>query len=426
MDNILDDGGIGISSKPSNQVSTSTEGITSLPIIEPTLEQKTFLDKFGSELKGKSFDKDGNLLSEDGKVVKNKTEVEQYTISKTIKPDEVSVLEIDGVEYTLNTEGAAIDKEGKVTYTKEQVDSFSDIEESKIPTDEVFTLTGYKIEDKEGKPVEYNFGTPKGIAEYSKDVLELHGETLGTAKLNAYFEANPEILEAHLYKRKHGTLDGFNESIDWSKISLSKDNEAQLEDIVMRSLVSKGNDFDTAKSMVGYLKTDAKLMQEAEKGLKYLDERKKADIVAATEMMKREAELENTRWIEKVNSVKDLVNRGEIDDLVIPEVIKFNDKGKLETKTKQDFVDYYLKKVYQSEDGKELYSQYEADVYNTSTSLSGELKDAFLRFVKGDISSLVKTAINRENVKVLRKLKSNTKQVSKSVTTGKSKVTLDG
>ena len=100
------------------------------------------------------------------------------------KPEDVeTVVEIDGESYSIDDNGNAV-KDGKVVYTKEQLDSFEEatkeVDENTATIEDLEKITGIEIKDENGNPVRHEM-TVEGLAEREIAIKRL-GEAEGFQK----------------------------------------------------------------------------------------------------------------------------------------------------------------------------------------------------------------------------------------------------
>ena len=140
---------------------------------------------------GKSFDLEGNVLNDKNEVILSATDfrksiANQLAAGSTVSSiEDVEAIVIDDVELTINENGEAVDKDGNVVKTKEEVESII-AEQSDRDTDlsdvgalmqEVTKLTGFELTDANGNPVEFE-PTVEGLAKREEYLVILMVETL--------------------------------------------------------------------------------------------------------------------------------------------------------------------------------------------------------------------------------------------------------
>lgn len=97
------------------------------------------------------------------------------------EPEQV---EIDGTLYTLDDNGNAVDDNGEIKFTKEQIDAMSDEEPNELDGDYIEAISkasGIVIKDEKGEPVKFE-PTVEGFAKREAAVKAL-GEREGLQKV---------------------------------------------------------------------------------------------------------------------------------------------------------------------------------------------------------------------------------------------------
>lgn len=153
------------------------------------------------------------------------------------EPEQV---EIDGTLYTLDDNGNAVDDNGEIKFTKEQIDAMSDEEPNELDGDYIEAISkasGIVIKDEKGEPVKFE-PTIEGFAKREAAVKAL-GEREGFAKgFNEFLANNPDIAALVEYKSKFGTIEGYSANVDYSKVEI-KDDDNLLADLIYKAEIQK-------------------------------------------------------------------------------------------------------------------------------------------------------------------------------------------
>lgn len=153
------------------------------------------------------------------------------------EPEQV---EIDGTLYTLDDNGNAVDDNGEIKFTKEQIDAMSDEEPNELDGDYIEAISkasGIVIKDEKGEPVKFE-PTIEGFAKREAAVKAL-GEREGFAKgFNEFLANNPDIAALVEYKSKFGTIEGYSANVDYSKVEI-KDDDDLLADLIYKAEIQK-------------------------------------------------------------------------------------------------------------------------------------------------------------------------------------------
>lgn len=153
------------------------------------------------------------------------------------EPEQV---EIDGTLYTLDDNGNAVDDNGEIKFTKEQIDAMSDEGANELDGDYIEAISkasGIVIKDEKGELVKFE-PTIEGFAKREAAVKAL-GEREGFAKgFNEFLANNPDIAALVEYKSKFGTIEGYSANVDYSKIEI-KDDDNLLADLIYKAEIQK-------------------------------------------------------------------------------------------------------------------------------------------------------------------------------------------
>ena len=352
------------------------------------------------------------VLTEEQKLTATKLAEKTAAIEAQLIPD--TEIEIDEIKYKLNKDGAAVDSSGKIVKTKDELKTLLLAAKDETPdldyVSEIQKVTNISITSETGQPVVYE-NTVQGLAQYTQDVHK-EGRKLGITEyereLIDKYPILPSILE-HL--DVHGNLKDFIEDIDYSKVTIT-DDENQHIDIYTKAKLAQGVSQAEITEMIGYLKADKKLKNAATIGLTYLNTAqttRSADRANAAIAAKNQADLEKTNYWKEVDSVitsKQLI----VDDkkFVIPEVIKVKEAdGKVVIKTIKDFQEYIKKPLTFKIDG-QVYTmtqlEYDEVIKDTKRTPHHDLYDAYQMFTKYDNSQLIAANSSDNIVKKIIKL----------------------
>lgn len=149
-------------------------------------------------------------------------------------------IEIDGTLYTLDDNGNAVDDNGEIKFTKEQIDAMSDEGANELDGDYIEAISkasGIVIKDEKGELVKFE-PTIEGFAKREAAVKAL-GEREGFAKgFNEFLANNPDIAALVEYKSKFGTIEGYSANVDYSKVEI-KDDDNLLADLIYKAEIQK-------------------------------------------------------------------------------------------------------------------------------------------------------------------------------------------
>lgn len=323
--------------------------------------------------------------------------------------------ELDDKTYTVDENGNVIDDKGAIFKEAKDVadwiKSFNvdDTNENDITIDNIIKAVGTEIVDDDEKPIQFE-NTANGIKSYIDAVIEVSKNDVAEAALNTLFTQYPFIKDAiNYYKANGNSLEGFNEVVDRSDVTLDKDNEEQQKEIIRTAWKERGAKGDV-EGYIDYLKSNGSLATIAEdelNNLKQYDTDRKAKLAEEA----KKAQDEEIRYYQDYwNGVKEVIDSRKIANYQIPESIIINRNGQKLTVTPNDFFNY----LYRVD--KEGFSQYQRDLaaQDQNARRDDEILRAYLTFVGGNYSNLVDMAINEKEVKSIRlKAKQNNKSTLK-------------
>ncbi len=359
------------------------------------------------------------------------------------------IISIDDVEYKLNENGDAVDKDGNVFKTKEELDKLEEGKDEEgegkdespggetedVSISDIEKLSGIEVY-KEGKKIEYDVSL-EGLAKREKDIKELGLKEGEEAAITNFFNSNPDLYKAFLYKNKKGSLEGFTNEPFYQSVELDNDNEEQLFNFIVDAEVKKGSTPDRAKSIAKFFKAENKLQEEGEAAYNYLVTQeknetegfKKQEQKQKQERLKREKEFFGTYFDESGKEVvvntegsvyNKIVEKGKFGNFAIPESgLKIKNKDStITTLNRREVYDYISKPV-----TKEGYTKAQIDEINRMSTMDSMLYQYLLNMTGNDISQFIERKVLEEKGKQIKKrlvTKSTASQPhSKSQDTGK-------
>ncbi len=330
--------------------------------------------------------------------------------------EEGTIIDADGVKYTIDKDGNAVDAKGEVfkkaTEVQKWIDSFEPgTDDNELSIQAIQDSINITVVDDNDKPIEFE-NTNEGIVSYINAVMQANKDEVANATIEALYNKYP-ILENVLnyYVANGNSLDGFGEVQDRTKITIDSNNESQQEYIIRTAWKEQGRKGDVDR-YIQYIKSQNQLFDVAKEELEGLQERDKEylDEIAkkADEAEKKHIELQKAYW----SDVKEAVDSRSIAGYKLPETIVINRNGQKTSATPNDFFNY----VYQVDGkGKSAY-EYALEKESPKERMNNELLAAYIKFSGGDYTSLVNMAIKENDVKTI-KLKSAAKTTSKTKST---------
>ena len=198
---------------------------------------------------------------------------------------------IDDVEYTIDENGNAVDENGEIKFTAEDITKMSEDNNDDL-TDDYFEsiskASGIVVHDQDGNVKHYD-QTIEGFAQRESDIKAL-GEAEGFNKgFQQFMQANPDIASIIEYKNKYGTVEGYAQHIDYSKVEIKDDNNF-LEDLIYKAEIQKGTTPERAKRLVEFAKANNTLKEDATESLNWLKKTQAEEIKFIQDRQKAEYE----------------------------------------------------------------------------------------------------------------------------------------
>lgn len=385
----------------------------------PPIEEKTNLETGEVGIEGKT-----NLDNNQGGSGNNDNNKgsEKSSTSSTGEQEESNLnvgdsVEIDGVTYTVNNDGALVDEKGEVFKTKDEViellkdNSVENVEESNsINIEDVQKIVGINVEDEKGNSVQFD-STPEGVAQYINSVLELKKAEFAQAGINKLIEDYPILNDFLNYYIANGnSYEGFGELKDRSGIQVDDNNVSQQEAIVREAWKEFGRRGSVDK-YITYLKDSGQLADVAKEDLAALQQHD-AEVREENSRAAIEAQEEYEREVIAYwKNVKSCIDKREIAGYKIPETIILNKNGKQVSATPNDFFNY----VYQVDNNG--MSQYQRELANESIQdrMQDELLKAWLKYTGKSYDSLLEMGVAAKEVKKLRLTANNNKSAKATI-----------
>lgn len=389
---------------------------------------------------------DGDIKDDKGTIIKTKEEVAELLKKSTKIPEQIEAervaaeeakrkadeeakrkqgddpfvegaqVELDGITYTIDKDGNAIDDQKKVVKTKAELKQLYDANAANgggaAPNyiEEVQKVTNLVVV-KGDKPVEYE-NTVEGFTGYVQDVHQL-GVELGKKKdreeLFTQFPVLKQVL-SHLILN-NGDISNFNNTIDYATVKIN-DDEQQWENIYVTAKVAQGITKEEALDMFKYLKEDKKAKAAAESSLAFLVKTQDARTKQAEALLAKQEQdarlAEEQYWNEVSGIVKNKTIKVKDQIFAIPDVIRVKDKeGRTIVKTLDDFVKYMSSPIVVNIDGQQYTTtQLEYDKYleEQSRKTDDDVLEAYRRFTGFDDSQLIAKNVKQQQTKEVLKL----------------------
>ena len=331
-----------------------------------------------------------------------------------------TVIEFEGVEYTVAENGDIVDKDGKVFKAAADVKAWLDENEQTddnslngTSVKDLIDAVGIEVKDEKGNDIEFT-DDKEGFKSYINSVIELKSNEAREATLNKFYQDNPVVKQFVDYMTVNGgDPRGFGQIPDRSGITVDKENANQQEQIIR--LASKEFGLSISDAYIKYLKDSGGLYDEAVNQLVALQEKDKAvrEKITQDAANARKAEEEAVRaYWENVNNV---ITKRNIAGYKIPESFTKEVNGQKVTLTPDDFYDYlYRAKEVDANGNKITGYQRDLDKLTDEELLNKELLDAWLMFTGCTYKDLVNMAIKEHEVRKLV-IKSKEQRASRTI-----------
>lgn len=311
---------------------------------------------------------------------------------------EGDTVNVDGVDYTIDANGNAVDADGTVFRTAaELAELIAQNGSEPSVLDQLQTRFGSDFKDEDGNPIVFD-NNAEGIAAYVDTVVQSRIVEAQTAALNNLFETYPQVEQVINHLKLNGTLEDFVEIPDRSNIIVSKDNEEQQASFIREEWKLSGKKGDVNK-FIDYCKNAGILYDTAVESKEAVDsiyESRLAEQKAQVEAKEAAAAAEEKAYWDNVEKT---ISKGELLGYSIPEQIQCNRDGKKVMLSRKDFLKYVSTPV--DSEGNTAYMLDEAKV-DSNARMQDDLLKAFLKFTGGNYASLVGMAVNKHKVLSVR------------------------
>lgn len=382
-----------------------------------------------------NLDDKGNALDSNNEVKFTKDEL----IALKEETDAVTELDIDGTVYKLDKDGNAVDGEGNVAHTAEAIIKMAEAEDDVtiVTPSQIAEKTNLNILDAGGNTVEYS-NDEAGLVEYANDIHDLGLKTGATDYEKNMFDVFPILRQIipHL-QSSNGTLDGFNDTVDYSTIKLDKDNVSQLKNIIFTARLKRGENEDSVDKYYSYLQKSSddndEVLKEAESSLKFLSDTQVSETKSKQTLIDNASadnlanmkkywgvEIDDKGKLINLNvdgSVRGIITNGKLtvgdDSYTIPERINVKVNDKVVHKTRDDFFNYlFTPRTYQIDNQRITMTQdeYNIEVENTKRKVDDDIYNAFRRFTGYDDAQIIKDKVEMSKVNTVRRLVSSGKR----------------
>lgn len=325
-------------------------------------------------------------------------------------------VDIDGVIHYISPEGNIVNDKGEQAYSKEEFDTMR-VNSSDIDIELISRHSGIELKDGEGNPITFP-NTVEGIAKREAYIQEQAYKKAQRDTLSEFFTKYPAIKDVFEHYSQKGTISDYKPATDYSKISLSKDNVGQLEQIIIDAEVKAGKSPEMARKLVEFYTANNELYEGAVSAKDYLAKQQQSERAAKEQAAIDKQNQERQKYIEIIGydidkngkeivlnvegSIYDKVmNKGQIGEFKIPETgihVK-QDDGTIKVFKRKDILNYIT--LAANEEGQ---SQAEIDEIKHYSKLDNRLLRYLHNLTQGDMSKLVPQAKATAEAKRIRRV----------------------
>lgn len=318
--------------------------------------------------------------------------------------EEGTIIEIDGVEYSINANGELIDSKGNVVKSKDEVKQLLD-NNNVQENDDSITISNLQKElgeiyDDKGNPIKYE-DSVKGVKEFLTAYKDIQLKEAKEGVINKFYNDNPLVKQFIDYVELTGSPRGFGDIPDRRGIKIDAENKEQQKAIIRMAASEFGN-ATLNENYIKYLESTGDLYNEAKVQLKALQDK---DIEVRNKIAKQAEEARQAEEIERNNyfaRVNQMITGRKIGNYTLPENIVKTINGRKVTLGLNDFYRYVAAATESDEQGN-IFTAYQRDLHNQTDDelLCKELIDAWLMFTGGSYNDLINMIAKEEQVKKL-------------------------
>ena len=400
------------------------------PIMPVKIGKPATVNVKDSNIENESSNEEKDKNEDNSSVTGNDTSESNESSNETNEDNNTNEVEIDGEIYNLDSEGNAT-KDGNIVFTKEQISSMNEINsddslESEVSENAsvelISNLSGIVPLDDNGEPISYEWSA-EGLAKRESDIYQIGLANGFKTNFDKFLKDNPDIAAIIDYKSRFGTIEGYNSSHDYIKMTVPDDEDAKFR-LIYDAEIQRGNSPERAKRIAEFAKTNNTLDEDAQISLEFLKKNQEAAIEqrrkevedAQRELFAKELAFYGVDYSNgKETVIEDakgslydcIVNNGSLKNYTIPiEGINIKtDKG-IKKISRKELFDYISKPVKEI-DGN-YYTQAQLDELNPE-----EYALRCIMNLNGGIDSLIERKAVDKEIKRLRSLTS-TKNTSKA------------
>lgn len=327
--------------------------------------------------KGKSIDQNNNIINEKGETAFTFDQLKEYI--KTGK-------------LPLDDKGNEVNNLGEIIKTVEDLNKENSVvlaAQTKLKEE-----LGLSLLDDKGNELQYE-DTTEGVVKLVEDALQV--KSINT--IQDFLIGNPVLNDVFKHLALGGDIKDYQSTnIDYKNIELKSLNKSNKLEFIKNSLIKQG--LKSPENMLALIEQagDDKIDKEAANALLMLDSLQKEEINKRTREFELKQEQQKEENIRYWSTVKNLVDKGELENLTIP-------------KNERDAFFNYLS---QPVDNKGRSKDHIAE---DNESAEFKLMISYLRYKDYNINKLASLISKEQNIKTLRERLKNAGNKVKSAST---------
>ena len=338
-------------------------------------EDKELKNDLLSKHKGAGFNANGDLVDNQGQVIKTSDELYE---------------DINKEEVLLDNKGNQIDENGKIVKSKFELAA----ENSYV--NKRHKESGYSFQDENGEVKIYE-DSDEGLDSFTNDLAEEKAKEIN-ARL---FNSNPIIPEVIKHLLSGKDLDSFNKITDYEKVEPKSLNKDEKLAYIKQSLLVSGMPKDRVETYLNLIVDSNKVDSELQASLANLQENQEEQKAKRNQEYQEAVQKQQKETVDYWKGVEDQIKADKVKFVTIPE------------KEKDSFYNYMSMAI--DDNGN---SQHLLDKQNQP--LEEEIGLAYLRFKGFNFDSVINKKVNEKKVLSIReRLKRSTNKVNSSTASTK-------
>ena len=293
-----------------------------------------------------------------------------------------TAIEVEGVTYQIDAKGDALDKDGKVFKTKDEITALAAAQQADdLPVvEEVIQRFGITPLDDKGQPKKYE-DSVDGIFALANDIAVEKARQDRTK----FFTDFPEVADYAKFLARGGDKNEYfkKQSSSWSNIQFDSKNESHLTDAISAELLASGMTKEQVDLTVKMYKDTDKLKEFGEPAYKRLVAQERVKDQQQEQTYREGIAQEQAKMDAHWNTVNSVIKKGTLHNIIIPEA------------DRDAFFSYVAFDADGNGNSKEFLERGKLPVEQ-------QLQLSYLQFKGFDLQKLIATAVKSEQTKTLK------------------------